>query len=38
VHPTLEQLGGVGMAQIVEPDVAEPDSVRALAEPVRHRQ
>jgi hypothetical protein len=26
------------MAQIMEPDVAEPDGIRALAEPVRHRQ
>jgi hypothetical protein len=38
VHPVLEQSGGVGMAQIVEPAVAKPESVRPLAESVRHRQ
>jgi hypothetical protein len=35
---TPEQPGGEGVSQIVEPDVAEPDCVRALAEPVGHRQ
>ena len=36
--PGLEQQGGAGVPQIVEPDVAEPDCVRALAESVGHRQ